>query len=106
MWDLISLVRKASLGHGYLVLVLIVAIGAGMEWSVETLFEDDTYYQNQAWPLSVAMALAGTTTFVLGRHLNGRSVIGPDHWFFFLPMHYWGPILIGAAAINLVRLFL
>lgn len=103
-------------GHGYLVAVFTFASCLLMELTTRAVFQDDSYYQDHLWPMPVALAVAGLICFVAGRGLNpgqprtlvdsetGEKVVEPRHrhTFFFIPMQYWGPIMIllaGVAAI-------
>lgn len=97
-------------GWGFLVAVFVFGCSLVMELVTESVMRDDTYYQQQAWPLTSAIALAGLLSWFVGSALNrrgGRTVvdqatgetltIGGRHDFFFIPMQYWGPILFGLA---------
>jgi hypothetical protein len=95
-------------GWGFLVAVIVFAASLLAEFSVESSFHDDTYYQSQGWPLAMALACSAIVTWWLGSYLNrqpGRTVIDKQtgreeilggmnrHRLFFIPMQYWGPIL-------------
>jgi hypothetical protein len=102
-------------GWGFLVAVIVFGASLAMEVVTEALTEDALFYQTHAWPLALALALAGVITWGLGKFFYargarrmtdqgaGRTVATNDqHRFFFIPMHYWGPILFALAAVSLV----
>ena len=73
---------------------------------------DDRFYQAQAWPLALALALSGVIIWGLGKYLHARGArvvidkatgqeltIGGQHRFFFIPMHHWGPVLIALSVL-------
>jgi hypothetical protein len=94
-------------GLGCLVAVIAFLMLLLTEYVTETVFRDDSYYQNHGWPKLLALALAGAVVWFLGTYLNqkqGRVLIDkesgreflskPDHSLFFIRMEYWGPILL------------
>ena len=100
-------------GWGFLVAVIVFGASLTMELVTEALFHDKEFYQNQAWPLALALALSGVIVWTLGTYLHARharSVIdkssNPDHamrhTFFFIPMRYWGPLLLALSLLPLV----
>lgn len=100
-------------GHGYLVAVITFASCLLMELTTRAVFHDNSYYQDHAWPMAVALATAGAICFVVGRLLNGgptqtlvnletgeRHVLPPSrHTFFFIPVQFWGPLLFVIAVV-------
>jgi hypothetical protein len=97
-------------GRGYLVPVGTFVISLVMEWVTESLTGDEAYYQESAWPLSLALLAAAALAYGVGKRLNRPrsdphaqpSVAAPAerarHTFFFIRMEYWGPILAALAA--------
>ncbi|HEX7186242.1 MAG TPA: hypothetical protein VF756_30735 [Thermoanaerobaculia bacterium] len=75
---------------GFLVAVIVFVSSLLMEIAVESRFNDDSYYQTQAWPLALALVIAGAICWFWGKGLNQA---GSRHRLFFIPMQYWGPIL-------------
>jgi hypothetical protein len=90
---------------------LVPAIGFGCllaaEFGVEAATADDQFYQTHAWPMAAAFGVAGVVVALLGRYVNrreGRRLIDPEtgrevimggkSTFFFIPMEYWGPLLL------------
>lgn len=101
-------------GHGYLVAVIVLALGVAVALATESYFGDAGYYQTHGWPLAASLLLAGLACWSLGGYLHRRGartvvdkatgqelVIGGKHTLFFVPMHWWGPILAVIAAIVL-----
>jgi hypothetical protein len=102
-------------GWGFLVAVIVFGASLAMEVATEALTGDALFYQTHAWPLALALALAGVITWGLGKYFSargarrmtdegaGRTMTTNDqHRFFFIPMHYWGPILIALSAVSFV----
>lgn len=102
-------------GWGFLVAVFVFGASLAMEIVTESLAGDDTLYQTQAWPLALALVAAGIATWFVGKYLNARGArividkatgkeltIDGRHNFFFIPMHYWGPVLIVLAVLAFV----
>jgi hypothetical protein len=102
---------------GWGVLVAVFAFGASiaMELITESMTGDDEFYQREAWPLALALVAAGIVTWLVGTRLHARGgrvvmdkatgrelTIGGSHTFFFVPMHYWGVLLIALAAVPFV----
>ena len=102
-------------GWGFLVAVFTFGASLAMELITESMTGDDTFYQRKAWPLAVAFVAAGVVTWYVGQALNARSGRTPSnagpgrdpvtdaaHSLFFIPMHYWGILLIALAALPFV----
>ena len=103
-------------GHGYFVAVLVFGMSLVMEFVTENIFQDENYYQQQAWPLAVALTIAGAISYFIGVRLNRRGerrlidpetneevvLAGSSHTLFFIKMHWWAPILFAAAAAGFV----
>ena len=110
------MVHLAWSGHGYLVAVSAFGSCLLMELTTRAVFQDNSYYQDHVWPMPVALVVSGLVCLVVGCLLNrdqprtlvdietGEKVVEPRnrHTFFFIPVQYWGPLLIllaGVAAI-------
>jgi hypothetical protein len=102
-------------GWGFLVAVFAFGASLAMELITESVTGDPDFYQKQAWPLALAFVAAGVVTWFVGQALHtrgGRTVIdkatgqeltiGGSHTFFFVPMHYWGLVLIVLATLSFV----
>ena len=60
-------------GHGYLVAVFVFGISLLMELSTESVFNDDDFYQREAWPFPLAMVIAAALCFLVGSWLKGAD---------------------------------
>jgi hypothetical protein len=104
-------------GHGYLVAIFVFGASLLMEFGTEAAFNDKNFYQREAWPLALALIIAGALSFFIGLKLNSsgqRRLLDPEtneevvvatgnHSLFFLKMHWWGPILFVVAVIVFVQ---
>jgi hypothetical protein len=95
---------------GFLVLVIAFAAFLSTEWIVEALNADQSYYQNNGWPKIMASVVGGALISLVGFYLNrtkdDRELVDPrtgermvfttggGHTFFFVPMQFWGPIIV------------
>jgi len=99
-------------GYGWLVAV-IVFVSSLIANLVFNATHGKGYYEHHKWPVALALLCAGMACWLLGNALRKRSdriavdkatgkefvVNQSSHTLFFVPMHYWGPIL---AAISVV----
>lgn len=99
-------------GWGFLVAVFAFGASLAMEFVTESMTGDDGFYQEHAWPLALAFIVAGVVIWFVGKNLHARGArvvidkatgqeltIGGSHTFFFVPMHYWGVVLIALAPL-------
>ena len=98
-------------GLGFLVLVITFAFAFGANL-LANKFRGDDYWQQNAWPLAVSLALAGTVCWFLGRKLNkpaskdaGEHRRTWTHDLFFLRMEWWAFPLIAVAVASVVLNF-
>jgi hypothetical protein len=102
-------------GWGFLVAVFAFGASLAMELITESMTGDDTFYQREAWPLALAFVVAGVVTWFVGQWLHARELRAASdtvparapassaaHSLFFVPMHYWGVLLIALAALPFV----
>lgn len=103
-------------GWGFLVAVFVFGCSLVMEILVRSITGNENYYQQAIWPLAFALVLSGVISWFLGKRLNkpnDRNLIDKEtgeevilkkakHKLFFIPMEYWGPILIGIAIIYII----
>jgi hypothetical protein len=100
---------------GFLLAVIVFGASLAMEIVTEAVVGDDRFYQAHAWPLALALALFGVVIWTVGKYLHARGArvvidrvtgqeltIGGQHRFFFIPMHYWGPVLIALAVLPFI----
>jgi len=102
-------------GWGFLVAVIVFGASLAMEFVTEALAGNNRFYQVHAWPLALALVISGVIIWKVGTyfHAKGAQVVidkatgqelrlGREHRFFFVPMHYWGPVLIAVAVVRLI----
>ena len=106
-------------GLGFLVAVIVF----GCSLAANLIFNATRgkgYYDYHKWPFAVSLIFSAMICWFLGRHLRKRSdriVIDKQtgkefamnqssHTLFFIPMHWWSPILLLIAAILLAVEFL
>ncbi|MBF9255032.1 hypothetical protein I2I11_17165 [Pontibacter sp. 172403-2] len=102
-------------GMGFLVVVItFLALLAG-ELISESLTNDENYYQENKSPMVVAFFIAGIIIGLIGKGLNnkkGKVFIDKEtrqevtfktkHELFFIPMEYWGYILVGCSILVVI----
>ncbi len=94
-------------GFGFLVLIFGIGAAFVMTAATRGIGGDPAYWANHGWPKLVAGLMAGALTYVVGRYLNKRTSkvlmdpdtmqsvnVGARHSMFFIPMEYWGVILV------------
>jgi len=102
-------------GRGYVVPASTFLASLATEVLTEATLEDDRYYQEHAWPLSIALAVGGIVSYVVGKAgkqgpgdpLAQPSLASPKparsrHSFFWVRAEYWGIGLILGAVLNLL----
>ena len=99
-------------GHGYLVLVTVLAISL----AANSLFNatcGEKYYNAHKWPFALSLILSAGICWFLGTYLRKRSdrvvidkktgeelvINQSQHTFFFVPMHWWAPLLLLLALV-------
>ena len=100
---------------GFLVLVITFLLSLGAEIITESMTNDENYYQENSLPFAVAILLSGIINGFLGKWLNnekskilidketGKEVIlKNNHSLFFIPMEYWGVILVIGSVLILI----
>ena len=99
-------------GRGFLVAVIGFSCLFATELLTEKYFGDDAYYQRNGWPKLAGFLTAGAIVWWMGvrwRDQSSRTVIDKQTGkefvierkdaLFFIPMHYWGPILCVLGAV-------
>ncbi|HFB66448.1 MAG TPA: hypothetical protein ENJ60_13000 [Aeromonadales bacterium] len=98
-------------GMGILVFIITIVIAIIMQLVVDQLFGVGTY-KTATWPIPVAIAISGIIVGWLGYILNnkpGRILVDPEtnesiefkkeHSLFWIPMQFWGIILLVASVV-------
>jgi hypothetical protein len=106
-------------GLGFLVAVIVFGCALAVNF-ITNAAVGDGYYEKHNWPMAVSLMLSAAICWFLGNHLRKRSdrvaidketgrefvVNQSRHTLFFIPMHYWSPILLVIAMIAIGREFL
>jgi hypothetical protein len=92
-------------GLGFL--VLAVVLGCCLLGNlIFDAFEGDGYFDRHRWPLALSLIISAAVCWTLGNFLQSWSIAKdkkpgdespgtwPRHTLFFIPMHYWAPILL------------
>lgn len=99
-------------GLGFLVAVIVFGCSLVANLIFNAAY-GDRYYDNHKWPVAIAFIVAAAICWFLGKHLRKRSdrvvidkqtgkeftVNQSRHTLFFVPMHWWAPILLVIAVI-------
>ncbi|WP_050786004.1 hypothetical protein [Pedosphaera parvula] len=92
-------------GLGFLVLAVVLAC-ALLGNLIFDAVEGHGYFEAHRWPLALSLIVAAGVCWSLGNYLQQWSVAKdknqgdesagtwPRHTLFFIPMHYWAPILL------------
>jgi hypothetical protein len=101
-------------GLGFLVFVFIFGCSLAANLITNAVTGSEAYWDAHQWTFGVSLIVAGLPSWFVGRYLaakNARTlvdketgqevVIQPYHAFFFIRMHWWGPILavLGLAVV-------
>lgn len=86
---------------GFLVFVFVFGSSLAANLITNEVAGNEAYWDANRWPVGVALAVAGLLSWVVGAALARRQVPGrAPHAAFFIPMTWWGPLLIlGGAAL-------
>lgn len=106
-------------GLGFLVAVVVF----GCSLVANIIFNQvmgEGYYDSHKWPVAISLIVSAVFCWALGDYLRKRSdravidvetgeelVINQSHHsLFFIPMHWWGPILLVIALVLFAGEFL
>ena len=99
-------------GLGFLVAVIVFGCSLAANLILNATVGDG-YYDHHDWPFAVSLIFSAAICWFLGNHLRKRSdriaidkktgnefvVNQSRHTLFFIPMHFWSPILLLIALI-------
>ena len=102
-------------GYGWLVAVIVFGCSLLANFAFNATYGEG-YYEHHKWPVAVAMLGAAAVCWFLGDLLRKRSdriaidkatgkefvVNQSQHTLFFIPMHFWGPVLAAIGAVLVV----
>lgn len=102
-------------GFGFLVPVILMAVFAAAQWFTDSWLGSG-YYDGHGAPQFFATALAAALVTGIGLYLRGRGqrlvvdkqtgqelVLRPRHTLFFIPMEFWGLILLAVGVVLAFR---
>jgi hypothetical protein len=106
-------------GLGFLVAVFVFGAALLCNWAFDAAWGTG-YYSAHKWTIGVAMFIAAALTWVVGSLLRKRTAqtvidkaTGKEmvldratHRLFFIPMHYWGGILVVIGLVLCVMEFI
>jgi hypothetical protein len=102
---------------GFLTPIFLVLSHAVGQRIFDAIF-GSRFYLTHIWAIGSMMLLTGITCWFLGSFLTYRETIllvddegfeklvHPSHDFFFIPMRFWGVILIAFGTVLVVRYFI
>src|SRR5262249_30139363 len=105
-------------GLGFLVAVIVFGCSLAANFIFNATIGAG-YYDSHKWPLAVSLIFSAAICWLLGSYLRTKSdriaidketgkefvVNQSRHALFFIPMHYWSPILLFVALILFVLEF-
>ena len=100
---------------GFLVAVFVFGCSLAANLITNSLAGTDQYWEQHKWPFGVSLLASAALSWFVGRDMASRKaktlidketgeevVLEPYHAFFFIRMHWWGPILTTIALVILV----
>jgi hypothetical protein len=99
-------------GLGYMVVVIVFGCSLAANFIFNATYGDG-YYDQHKWPVALSLVISAFFCKVLGDYLKQRSdrividkktgeelvINRSSHTLFWIPMHYWGPILFIMALV-------
>ncbi len=106
-------------GFGFLVAVFVFGAALLCNWVFDAVWGAG-YYSTHKWTIGAAMFIAAALSWFVGNRLRKRAaqvVIDKEtgrefsldratHRLFFIPMHYWGGILVAIGLVLCVMEFI
>lgn len=95
-------------GKGWVVAVITFTSSLASEVITESIARDETLYQKNLLPLSISLIVSGLLTFYLVNRLSVtnddgyKSPPGKAHSLFFIPIVYWGWMLIAIGSFTMI----
>ena len=94
-------------GWGILAVLITAAVMLIFQGIVGAAFGDPQFYKTHDWPKGAALLLSGIAVYFTGCYFNGKPgrvlidkatgrevTLRHKHSMFFIPMEYWGFILV------------
>lgn len=106
-------------GLGFLVAVIVFGLSLAANFLFNAVYGEG-YYDQHKWPFAASLFCSAVICWFLGNYLRKRSdkvaidkqtgkeivVNQSKHTLFFIPMHWWAPVLAGIAVVLVVIEFL
>jgi uncharacterized membrane protein len=102
-------------GFGFLVFVFTFGLSLASNLIANSVTGSEAYWNVHKWPLAVSLFLSAALCWFVGRFFRkhkaqvlidpktGREVVvRKSHTFFFIPMMWWGPLLLVFGVIAFV----
>jgi hypothetical protein len=102
-------------GKGFLVLVFVFGFSLAANCLCNAMTGSGVYWSAHKWPFAISLFASGSTCWLVGRYLHSRKarllidpktgekiVLRYSHSFFYIPMMWWGPVLVGFGVIALL----
>jgi hypothetical protein len=106
-------------GWGILVLVITFGFTLAGNFLTNSISGGAAYWDAHKWPVALALLPAAVVLWLLGQFLHNRNprvlidpktgaqvVLRKSHALFFIPMHWWAPILVAGAIVCFAMEFL
>jgi hypothetical protein len=106
-------------GFGFLVFVFTFGCSLAANLLANAIIGDKAYWETHRWPLALALFVSAALCWFVGRFFHNRKaqvlldpktgkevVLRRSHTFFFVPMMWWGPLLVVFGFIALALEFL
>lgn len=97
-------------GYGYVVFIIVFICSLITEVVTRFLTNDDEFYQNHYFPISLALMISGIMVFLFQKYFDNLKAKNKDTYFiqkatiadlnntlFFIPLKYWSYILMAIA---------
>jgi hypothetical protein len=101
-------------GYGFLVAVFTFGFSLLTNLVTNSVTGGSAYWNAHKWPFAMSLFLSAIICLLIGYHLrnrNARLLVDPEngedvvlresHTLFFIPMVWWGPILVVCGIIEL-----
>jgi hypothetical protein len=94
-------------GWGYLVIVFVVINALLAQFLTDSISGSKAYWAVHKWPITAALFVSALECWLVGNKLYNRKArvlvdletskrvtFRQEHSFFFIPMKWWGPLLV------------
>jgi hypothetical protein len=113
------MIHLAWSGFGYLVIVFAFGFSLIANLITNSVTGSEAYWDTHKWPLAASLFVSAAVCWLVGRLLHDQKaqvlidpktgkefLVRKSHTFFFVPMMWWGPLLVVFGLIALVVDFL